>query len=211
MKKKTYSAALPGFPGFYESFLDHFIDQEIEYEMEGDGKPGDKYYRPKKTWEEVDQYANYSAAHRAIAQAWVETFASDAGLDMEFEEMVSPREYNFTTDRVFATFGKKTLDKLKSVRNSNIFAEVVKKHFTSRSGFISFYDSDCDSGKWVKPVEEWDHNQLMALIEAYIIARVDDDFGHFLEEIIEDPHVYEAAQHVWDKLPEPRSTEPTPA
>ncbi len=194
---KKYIAQLPFFPGFYESTLDSMIDREVEMAMEGDGKPSDSWYRPSRTWEEVDAEANYGAAFRAIAKAWAEEFGNLLELDFEFESMDSPREYNFTTDRVYVKFGSAVLKKLATARKHLEFGRVVKEKFTSRSGFIPFYSSDSDYGEWLKPLRDWDHNQLMCLIEAYANIHYD---GNLRDDIEERSHVYESAQHVWDSV-----------
>ena len=190
-------ASLPFFPGFYESSLDYLIDREIEQEMEGDGKPGDEYYRAPKTWEEVDAVANYPAAMGAIARGWVQSFAMETCLAMKWESMQSPREYNFTTDRVFVTLPAETLAKLATVRESEEFAETLEAMFTSYDGFMSFYSNDAEAAEWQKPMTELDHNQLQALIRAYVTKEVDADPRHFRECVEDRPCVYEAAQEVW--------------
>lgn len=183
-----YLASLPFFPGFYESTLDSLIDQEIEMEMQDSGR----------TWEECGKVANYQAAHIAIAKGWMQAFARETGLDMEFSELQSPREYNFTTDRVFVRLTQKALDKLKPFADTQEFEAVLEDMFTSRSGFSSFYPNDKNVGVWLKPVELWDLNQMQALIHAYVEKEVEPDAMKFSMTLLDRPCVYEAAQHVWD-------------
>lgn len=191
-KPTTYLASLPFFPGFYESSLDAMIDRAIEYEMEGN--PPD---RPSKTWEEVEKIANFSAARIAMAQEWVATFSRESKLAMEWESMQSPREYNVTTDRVFARLPEETMRKLVKVKDSPEFLAIVKKMFTSYDGFISFYPNSPDQGDWLKEVREWDHNQLQALLATYIVKEVDDDPAHF-RGVIECNMDESAVDHLWD-------------
>lgn len=193
MKKTTYSVNLPWFPGFYYSRLDSLIDDEVESEMQESGE----------TWDEVDKRANYQAARVAICKAWVKAFAEESGVAMEYEEISSPKEYNFTTDRVFVTITQAELDKIKVARtetlpmsNSSAFKDVLAEWFTSRDGFMSFYSNEPEDDEWCKPVEEWDHNQLSALLAAYILTEHNKE--DFIETLYEDSNVSEAAQHVWD-------------
>ena len=58
------------------------------------------------------------------------------------------------------------------MRESDEFAAVLEDMFTSHDGFIPYYPNKPDAGVWLKPVEEWDHNQLQALIRAYVIKEV---------------------------------------
>jgi len=196
--KTKFNLAVPFFPGFYESILDAFIDREIEYEMEGFGKPGDEYYRAPQTWEEADRKANYPCARLAIAKAWLAAFGKETGLTLEWETMTSPKEYNFETDRLFADIDANTLAKLATAKDTPEFAEVLKEKFTSRDGFISFYSNDVEGSEWQQPVTEWDHNQLQALLEAWLAVNGFDEES-LLDSIHGTSRVYEAANEVWNK------------
>lgn len=195
---KKYLAVLPWFPGFYESPLSAMIDGEMEYEMQGEGQPGDEWYRAPKTWEEVDKMANYKSAQLAITKAWVEAFSEEVGLAMEMESLQTPKEYNFTTDRPFIHLPYKSIQRLKPIRKTQEFKEVVKDWFTSYDGFMSFYDNDTESPEWRKPIREYDHNQLSALIAAYALQQ-GHDRRSLVTALVQESRVYEAAQHVWDK------------
>lgn len=154
-----HTASLPFFPGFYESELSALIDWEEENEMENTGK----------TWEEMLPRLNYAAAHDSLARGWAKRFSAETGLAMEFESLDSPREYNFTTDRVFVVLAPEALEKLESLRGTPELAEVLKEMFTSYSGFHSFYSPDPEDAKWQVPVAEMDHNQLSAYLAAWVL------------------------------------------
>lgn len=214
---KQYLASLPFFPGFYNTSLDNMIDREIESRIEhevetevvaltaGGAFPVDEArvrFEKDRTAELADKYldeTNYQAARLAIAQGWVESFSEESDLKMTWESMHSPREYNFTTDRVFVNLPQETLEKLRPIKDSEEFAIKLADMFTSYDGFISSYPNHSDEGAWLNPIEEWDHNQLQALIAAYIDKEVSVDDGldwasNALEEGLD-----ELAQHVWDK------------
>jgi len=196
--KTKFNLAVPFFPGFYNSILDDFIDREIEMEMEGDGKPGDEYYRAPQTWEEVDAKACYPCASLAIAKAWLNAFNAETGLNLEWETMTSPKEYNFQTDRVYADIDANTLAKLATAKDTPDFAEVLRAKFTSRDGFMSFYSNDVEGSEWQQPVAEWDHNQLQALLEAWLAVN-GFEREYLLDSIHDTSSVYEAASEVWNK------------
>ncbi len=88
-----------------------------------------------------------------------------------FEEMVSPREYNFTTDRVFVKVPMRLTRKLfaKSKATGHAMLKtLIAERFTSRSGFISFYSNNIDD--WLaKPLAEWDSNELGTLLRAALL------------------------------------------
>jgi len=64
----------------------------------------------------------------------------------------------------------------------DVFAETVKKMFTSYDGFISGYDNDL--GNWPDDISEYDHNELYALLCAWLT-----NMGENLDEL--DFNVYE--------------------
>ena len=87
------------------------------------------------------------------------------GYSLKYESMSSPREYNFTTDRLFA-FGRLQAFRvmLRLARRPeyrDAWAAIVSDRHSSRDGFISFYDSDAES--WGADIREYDHNQLATL------------------------------------------------
>lgn len=181
-------AALPWFPGFYNSSLDSMIDREVEQEMEDNGEE----------WEAVHERCNYPAAFQAITRAWSAELAKECGLSWEFVSLDSPREYNFTTDRVFVRLTPETLTILRGVLESPEFLQECKERFTHRSGFMSFYSPDPST--WPEDVSDWDHNQLAALIAGYILT-TGETRESILETLEDKSNVYEAAQHVWDARP----------
>lgn len=103
----------------------------------------------------------------------------------EFEEMVSPREYNFSTDRLFvkidAVLLRELFRQVMLVDNSWAFDKAVKESFTSRDGFCSFYDND-PKALAAKPLADWDHNEVKTLLLAWEAAHalVADDIAEGL-------------------------------
>lgn len=163
---KRIKTAIP-FAGFYDSIwsgaLDTAEEQEIENLME-----------EWPTLEEEIQgvlisNADYNGMHQAIAYAYADAFKDlineELGLAIElgFKEMTSPREYNFTTDRIFCKIPVKHLETLFDKVGREAVAMTAREMFTSRSGFISFYDPDIET--W-GPLEDWDANQASAILDA---------------------------------------------
>ena len=177
---ETVSVALPWFPGFYESLLSSRIDTELEYEAEETGETYDQI---------MDRFSD-QLAMEAVAKDWVRAFSIESGIPMEMEEMISPREYNFTTDRVFVRIPVDAIEKIACEMDDKILRETIRKNHSSYDGFMSFYADDLDDPEWQKPVREWDHNQLMTLLEAKLVQDEHDreDFeGVLYEGILEAP------------------------
>lgn len=126
------------------------------------------------------RHSSYGAAYAAIARDYAAGFNDELSdklgfkQSFTFEEMTSPREYNFETDRLFCDVPIETVKAwLKISRradNHKTLAATFKRRFTSRDGFSSFYEPIIPR----KPVDEWDHNELGTLLQAVMELRVDD-------------------------------------
>lgn len=111
------------FMGFYETVLDMHLQNELEQS-------------------ELDIDAvDWAATRLRIARAYAETWLHKMGLIGEFVEMLSPREYNFETDRLVVTVEHDArLRELAGIAGSRDFATWVAENYSTRSGFVSFVD-----------------------------------------------------------------------
>ena len=169
--------AIP-FPGFYNSNLDGIIEQAIE---------SDCYYRadegeedsPLDECEIADAYmsqdvCDYSGAHDKLARDYLNAFQEEIEshiglkLNLVFDEVVSPREYNFSTDRLFCKMPFTSLELLwnySSEDNHATLKEAIADRHTSRDGFFSFYPNTLDA--W-PAFDEFDANHCQTLLIAVI-------------------------------------------
>jgi hypothetical protein len=169
------SARIP-FAGFYHSIWDQEIDQWLENQADWHQTLGDR----EIIWNAIYDNTDFSAARLAIAQAYFKHFVWWLGdslelpVEGEFEALTSPRYYNFSTDKIFALLPESVLqavlDELRSKDNETLVGTFADM-FTSRDGFASFYDPQVPS----KPIEEWDHNELYALLCAWVRFQAVDD------------------------------------
>jgi len=130
--------------------------------------------------------ANYQAMNEHLAKAYAEEFISwlsdSLALDVagEFEEMTSPRYYNFETDRIFAGISEGAIREVARrlhEEKPEALPETFRAMFTSRDGFISSYDNAVPE----RDLAEWDHNELYALLEAWCDHQLDGgDISHEL-------------------------------
>lgn len=159
------------FAGFYETWHDAEFDSCLEYMFDPEGCGAD-YAGPlaQRFFDTVD----WRAAQTAYAKDYAKNFAAALGCKVcQFEEMVSPREYNFTTDRLFAKFDAVELRAM--LGRADIRAEldtVAADMFTSRSGFMSHYSPTV--GDWGDDLADWDHNQRGALLQAAANVLISD-------------------------------------
>jgi len=168
---KTFEIRVPFFSGFYNSLWDNnfYEDDEIDYStMEFDFKSYG-----------LDVSKAFTSEIETLLQ---KTFKGVVSLD--FKELVSPREYNFTIDKIYANLNV----------NYDMFWEhfltLIEKHkdnvklqisevWSSRSGFMSFLSTDLDT--WLSDIEnEGELGWLMGIL----FELETEDSGHDIEERI---------------------------
>lgn len=158
------------FSGFYDSYHDAEIDH-VQENMFTDRETGcyNNDGLSMRAWEAC----NWQKVHALYAIDYCGNFADEFGIKLVFESLTNPREYNFTTDRIFAEIDEVEVRRIYGLTPRSELDRVARENFTSRSGFISFYPSDV--GEW-SDLSEWDHNQVGTLIEAYV-KHVNGDFN----------------------------------
>lgn len=159
---EKYPVKLCFFSGFYNTIHDGVFDSEQEYVLED---------FPTKTWDDF----NWKIDYEGYCRKYVWVVNSETGLDLEFRNMWSPREYNFATDEIYCFLNAEDLNKISSAVNSETLRKLIRRRFTSRDGFSSFYSNDLD--EWnEKDVKEWDEIELGTLLDAWLIDNnINDD------------------------------------
>ena len=163
------------FSGFYESDHNYLIEQAIEYIFETDKDCGGSPAVPDIIYytDKMDNKAIEIDYCKLYVMAFAEKFEDITGivLPVSFKDMTSPREYNFTTDRIFSDISLETVQALydESAKDDHeSLKSKIRERFTSYDGFISSYDNDLSGDDWNKPLEQWDHNQIETLILAVL-------------------------------------------
>jgi hypothetical protein len=155
------------FAGFYESLhdaeLDHAAEQMCTNPSCDVNQDALAFLNEKCQWKTI---------HRAYAKEYAEQLAHKFDMNWVFKDLISPREYNFQTDRIVVEIELIEALKLWNNLDHTELRRIAGEKFTSRSGFSSFYSPDWNSWGSFK---EWDHNQLGAVLEAYI-ATQDEQF-----------------------------------
>ena len=169
------------FSGFFQSLHDGEIDNAVDHFFQDESGES----RPALSARLYDS-CDFRAVFNGYAREYAEQFAREFSLpSLEFCELVSPREYNFTTDRIFCTIGQGDIDRLLSEAQKDLLAETAAEWFTSRSGFISFYSPDV--AEW-GDASKWDHNQLGCLLTAFVRTKAGETFDQWREmELMEGP------------------------
>ena len=156
--------AIP-FSGFYESIHSDNIETHLYNSEFTDHATG--CTNNDRLIELAQESINWRALYTDYAKEYVKQFNHEFNLNLVFDELKRPLEYNFTTDQIYCDISPIETHKL----FENTKAEFIDKHaramFTSRSGFISFYNNDWRT--WGQ-VFTWDHNQLYCLLLAWLEA-----------------------------------------
>jgi len=167
------------FEGFYNSIHATPIDWTIENIIDWDNDNGNEHasYTLKDSDDLIIDYKGYEQAYSKTYVELINSMINDKftieidyanqvhflGLDLKFDNLASPKYYNFETDRIFATIKKEEIRALASVTNMIGFAAYIKEHFTSYDGFISSYSGNLQ--EWLDDdIARWDHNQLGAML-----------------------------------------------
>lgn len=190
------------FAGFYNSIWSDGIDRAEEMYLENlEQEDGVEI---KASSDAIWKAADYRAMYNYVARKYVDYLNDyikdefDLDLDLKFESMQSPREYNFETDRIFCYISDENLRKLRTFVPEDELRLAIKTRFTSRSGFISGYPNNLDD--W-PPLEDWDHNEIGTLFVALL-----GEGGDWEWDILEQMHeVFDQAFDIgvdWAKFDE---------
>jgi hypothetical protein len=176
-----YLTTIP-FSGFYESVHSMRIDDAINQHFDDHEGSGEN----KTPWH-LD--LNYSKAMNEYAKDYLDAFSKEIGIPLEYDDLESPKEYNFTTDRIFAYINEEDLIKLRDSLDTDDLEKMIADRFTSRDGFSSFYQNSLSSDgqpdyktSWDKPVTEYDHNQIGTLLELKASNELSEDWELYAVE-----------------------------
>lgn len=164
------------FSGFYSSLHSDAIDNSIE-QMFTDMDTG--CHSNEGLESRVMDKCDYHEVFKAYAKRYSVNFAEHFSIpSMKFVELSSPREYNFTSDIIYADISLQDAQRIyEATLPANLVKTAMANH-TSRDGFSSFYDPDVDT--WGE-LEDWDHNQLGTLLEAYADQENGEPFDQWAE------------------------------
>jgi|LakMenEpi03Aug12_release.lakeMendotaPanAssembly.Ray.scaffolds.fasta_scaffold443965_2 hypothetical protein len=151
------------FSGFYETIHDNVIDRAIESLFENDrGDCNTDFINHFYSSDCID----FEEVRGEYAKDYTQAFAIKSKLQLTFDELNSPKSYNFTSDRIFVNITEESVRKLFTAVDKDVLRQLIKEEFTSRPGFISYYSSDLD--EWPEDITEWDHNQIGTLISVAV-------------------------------------------
>ena len=163
------------FPGFYESMLSSLIEkyeeQIVERASEDNGlteKEQKELWRTLWRHEIIDNEKAQEIITKKYAEIFIDQLKVYTGTDVRysFSIMTSPREYNFITDQLYLFCEYEDMLAVKATVSKEALDETAHAMFTSRSGFMSFYDNEVEA--W-GPTDTWDHNHWYCVLEAVVV------------------------------------------
>lgn len=151
------------FQGFYNSTHDYQLDQTLDqiFSDHATGCHVDETLR-----DQAFGAINWHVVHINYAKQYVLNFAELFQIKLEFFELISPKYYNYETDRIFCNISATEVKRIFRHTDKKILERIIAERFTSRDGFISHYPNN--PNEWPKNVTEWDLNHVGTLIMAYI-------------------------------------------
>ena len=192
---KKIESYLPLFDGFYNTLFEY--DRE-----EDDIQSYNDEYGTDFDYEDFDW--NYAERHNRISEqicGIVEHLLSDEMLEMtiNFQKLVSPREYNFTNDSINCEYVISerqydlVIDYLKS--NWTNFEVWIKDRYTSRSGFISSHSNNAEV--WINNMKSESHleHNFGSVLE-FILQNEGYEPMSIYEQIIDDYIQFEQIEEI---------------
>lgn len=190
---KIYEAILP-FSGFYNSIHDAQLDQALEYMTNDDSC----HEINKKLSELAFDSIDWKQTHLLYAKYYTHEFADLFGLySITFKNLLSPKYYNFETDRILTDISHIDVDHVLKNINMDQLRKCIKDRFTSRDGFISHYPNTLEA--WGS-VQEWDHNQIGTLLTVYA-NQENSDFEYTLLDRLDDKPFHCIDQSITNERP----------
>lgn len=159
------------FSGFYNSIHDSELDYQLNNRLFTDYIAG--FYNNDNLSNYAYDAIDWQNLYIEYASKYVYFFASQFELNIKFESLSSPREYNFTTDRIFCTINDSEIMRMWRETKPEVMINQVKSMFTSYDGFHSHYSNDFN--EWKNSPLEYDNNELYCLLLAWVNTNYDSD------------------------------------
>lgn len=176
MKIQTY---LPIFPGFYNTIFEP--DEEMEIQRINEERES-KGLEPAEFDAFDFDYEDYRDQIARGCCSWVCNFLDHlfkSKTNIEFQEIWSPREYNFKNDSIYIGFlcDAAFLNEVRSYleENRELFQLYLQEGFTSHSGFVSYFSQDINIwlGAYWRDVRE--RPIIIATILDFIISNEEEE------------------------------------
>ena len=181
---KTYETWLPDFPGFYESIYS-FDLIDVEWDLFNDPSKVDPKFVDWLTslvYNNVDYETYQNDISKEFISVWFEHNKEALPFlkSVEYQQLVSPKEYNFSTDSINIKVNLDLKALVKAFKDSDKAVDYIKQKYTSYDGFISSYSNDLN--EWLATLNEDLDHKIGSMLQCLSVFD-NDDYWEVLENI----------------------------
>lgn len=130
MEKITIKNVALNFGGFYDSIHSDLIDIEIENILETEDLE----------YDQICDYIDFKAIHLEYSKRLVLDFNDNFDLNLKFEELIHPKEYNFRTDEILVEMSMQDYNYLFLDTDQDELKYKITNSTTNRDGYSAFYN-----------------------------------------------------------------------
>ncbi len=170
---------VPSFTGFYQGIWDQGENEYNEVSnLEYGDHPDIRSLNHIDDWGFVPDYRDKVA--QLFAERYVGVMKEHLGIELDFlgGYVRSPKEYNFTTDEIYAIVDIPDYDalveKLSSIASNPKYrtriAELIKQHHTGYDGFISFMSNNIED--WFGLILDPNNSVYMSCFMGYVLDAI---------------------------------------
>ena len=130
MEKITIKNVALNFGGFYDSVHSNLTDTELENILETEDLE----------YDQICDYIDFKAIHLEYSKRLVSNFNDEFDLNLKFEELFQPKEYNFKTDEILVEMSMQDYNYLFLDTDQDELKHKITKATTNRDGYLAFYN-----------------------------------------------------------------------
>ena len=130
MEKITIKNVALNFGGFYDSVHKTLMDIEIENILETEDLE----------YDQICDYIDFKAIHLEYSKRLVLDFNDEFDLNLKFEQLIQPKEYNFKTDEILVEMSMQDYNYLFFHTDQDELKHKITKATTNRDGYSAFYN-----------------------------------------------------------------------
>lgn len=130
MENITIKNVALNFGGFYDSIHSDLIDTELENILETEDLEYDQIF----------DYIDFKAIYLEYSKRLVEGLNDNFDLNLKFEQLIRPKEYNFSTDEILVEMSMQDYNYLFLETDQDELKHKITKATTKRDGYMPFYN-----------------------------------------------------------------------
>ena len=130
MENLTIKNVALNFGGFYDSIHSDLMDSELETILETEDL----------TYDNISDYISWKDIHLEYSKRLVVAFNNKFDLNLKFEELFQPKEYNSKTDEILVEMSMQDYNYLFLDTDQDELKHKITKATTNIDGYLAFYN-----------------------------------------------------------------------